>query len=446
MTIRDSARCVVAPRMVLDVSPGVRLATEARVSRQTDALRRGVRYGRTVNWFEQQLERLRSLNQRLVDAAVAVVFVVLGLATVFGQTVENGLKEPTAFAVVTTVAVCASIAVRRRAPLGALAAGCVAMAVHILSSFPEGALPIALLWLTYSAAAWSRSRNALVGLGLVNVTIVGLALSDAPGLDALTVLGNLAFFGVAWSIGIAVRARRETIEVQVREADERANVESQRAARVLAEERLLIARELHDVMAHSMSVIAVQAGVGAHVLDEHPDQARAALDAISATSRGALGEMRRLLAVLRDGDGARAHQPAPGLADVQQLVEDVRAAGVPVELAVDGTESATNAAMEASAYRVVQEALTNVIKHAGNPSRVDVRLSHGGGTLTVEVVDDGRGAAAVGVTDKGRPPGSCHGLIGMRERVELWGGRLEAGPVSGGGYRVRATLPDGAPT
>jgi signal transduction histidine kinase len=214
---------------------------------------------------------------------------------------------------------------------------------------------------------------------------------------------------------------------------------------VLAEERLLIARELHDVVAHSMSVIAVQAGVGAHVLDEHPAQARAALDAISTTSRGALSEMRRLLGVLRDGDGARGHLPAPGLADVEQLVDDVRAAGVPVGLEIQGAGTAINAAMEASAYRVVQEALTNVIKHAGHPTRVDVRLLHGAGTLTVEVVDDGRGAASLGGVDQGRSPGSCHGLIGMRERVELWGGRLEAGPIRGGGYRVRATLPDGEP-
>ena len=274
-----------------------------------------------------------------------------------------------------------------------------------------------------------------------------LVVTDAPGLDAVGVLGNFAFFGVAWSIGIALRARRETLEVRLSEAEERANVERQSTARVLAEERLRIAQELHDVVAHSMSVIAVQAGVGAHVLDDRPDQARAALEAISATSRGTLTEMRRLLGVLRDSDGERAHAPAPGLADVPSLVEDVQNAGVPVTLDVEGSSVCVNGGVELSAYRVVQEALTNVMKHAGTTTHVDVKVQYLPGSLAVEIVDDGRGAAAVaagngGSTDNGSA-GSGHGLVGMRERVELWGGELSVGPVSGGGYRVKALLPYG---
>jgi signal transduction histidine kinase len=210
---------------------------------------------------------------------------------------------------------------------------------------------------------------------------------------------------------------------------------------VLAEERLRIAQELHDVVAHSMSVIAVQAGMGAHVLDERPDEARAALDAISATSRGALAEMRRLLGVLRDEEGERSHQPAPTLADVPKLVDDVRAAGVPVTLDITGECNEVNPAVELSAYRVVQEALTNVIKHAGQPSQVGVSVQRGTSALTIEVVDNGRGAAAALALNGARESGSGHGLIGMRERVELWGGELAAGPAVGGGYRVRATLP-----
>ena len=225
----------------------------------------------------------------------------------------------------------------------------------------------------------------------------------------------------------------------MREAEERANVERQTAARALAEERLRIAQELHDVVAHSMSVIAVQAGVGAHVLDERPEQARAALEAISATSRGTLTEMRRLLGVLRDDDGERSHAPAPSLADLPQLIEDVHAAGVPVELTVTGSADCVAAGVELSAYRVVQEALTNVIKHAGMTSAVDVNVRYLPGRLEVEVVDDGRGAA--GSTNGA--DGSGHGHVGMRERVEVWGGALAVGPVSGGGYRVRATLPFG---
>jgi signal transduction histidine kinase len=196
-----------------------------------------------------------------------------------------------------------------------------------------------------------------------------------------------------------------------------------------------------------MSVIAVQAGVGAHVLADRPDQARAALDAISATSRGTLNEMRRLLGVLRDSDGERDHAPAPGLADVPHLVDDVRNAGVPVTLNVEGSSVCAHGGVELSAYRVVQEALTNVMKHAGPTTRVDVNVQYLPGSLAVEVVDDGRGAAALSSVNGGsvgnRAASSGHGLLGMRERVELWGGELTVGPISGGGYRVKALLPYG---
>jgi signal transduction histidine kinase len=197
-----------------------------------------------------------------------------------------------------------------------------------------------------------------------------------------------------------------------------------------------------------MSVIAVQAGVGAHVLDERPDQAKAALEAISVASRGTLTEMRRLLGVLRDGDGARSNAPAPGLGDLPRLLDDVQASGVPATLHVEGTADSVPAGIELSAYRVVQEALTNVIKHAGTPTRVDVTLRHLPGSLAVEVTDDGRGLAARSSSTDATgtsTDGSGHGLIGMRERVEQWGGDLWVGPVPGGGYRVKALLPYGDP-
>jgi signal transduction histidine kinase len=401
---------------------------------------------RRVNWFERQVERCRSLPVALVDGAAALVFTVLGLVTVFMQDLRDGMDEPTALAVLTVAVTCLPLAVRRRAPLAALTASTLALLVHVLADFPEGALPVATVLLTYSVAAWSPLRDAVIGLVVYDATLVVLGLADTAGLDTAAVLGNLAFFGVAWALGIAVRARRESMESRVRELEERAKVERQSTARALAEQRLEIAQELHDVVAHSMSVIAVQAGVGAHVLDDRPDEARAALEAISATSRGALNEMRRLLSVLRDADGERSHQPAPGLADLAQLVADVRAVGVPVSLEMRGTSTGGNPAVELSAYRVVQEALTNVIKHAGTPSRVDVVVDRQPGSLTIEVVDDGRGAAAVqSANGTGLGDGSGHGLTGMRERIDVWGGELHCGPAPGGGYRVRAELPYGEP-
>jgi signal transduction histidine kinase len=273
----------------------------------------------------------------------------------------------------------------------------------------------------------------------VVVTIGVLAAAGAPGIDAVGALGVLAQFAAGWALGLAMRSRRAAAEALLREAEERAEAERQTSARVLAEQRLLIAQELHDVVAHSMSVIAVQAGVGAHVVDERPEQARLALEAISTTSRATLAELRRLLGVLRDADGARSNQPAPGLADLPRLVEDVRAAGVPVILRVEGSPERVHPGVELSAYRIVQEALTNVIKHAGHTTRVDVVVRHEPGSLSLEVVDDGRGLAARATGPS--LEGSGHGIVGMRERVALYGGSVEARPLDDGGFLVRAVIP-----
>jgi signal transduction histidine kinase len=390
-----------------------------------------------VTWIERQLERLRGVDPFVVDALLAALMLAVGAVSVATQDLTRGMSEAPAWAVLTVLGSTLPIAFRRRWPLPALLVGCVAVFVHVASTWPEGSLPMSVLLLAYTVAAWDTPRRAAVGLAAVYATLVLLALVDVPGLDTLGAIANMAFFTAAWAVGIAMRSRRETLEAREREADERAMVERQTAARTVAEERLRIAQELHDVVAHSMSVIAVQAGVGAHGLDDRPEQARAALDAISATSRGALTELRRLLGVLRDDDGARSNAPAPGLADVPQLVDDVRAAGVPVRLTIDGTpQQCANAGVELSAYRVVQEALTNVMKHAGAPTDDAVHLRHQPGSLAIEVVDDGRGGAALGV-DGG------HGQLGMRERVELWGGELSVGPVPGGGYKVSAVLPFG---
>ncbi len=427
---------------------GVRLEDDALVGPETDAQQRSIRYVRTVNWMERQLERIRSINPLIVDGAFALLFFVVGVLSVFGTNIEDasgavkqGLDEPTAWVILTALFVCAPVAVRRRWPLLALTVSSLAILVHILADWPEGALPTAVLFLIYTVGAWCPTRRSVGGLAFVSAVIVALGLSDAPGLDAIGVLAVIAQFAAVWAIGVAMRSRRVASDARVREADERAEAERQAAARVLAEERLRIAQELHDVVAHSMSVIAVQAGVGAHVLDERPEQARAALQAISATSRGTLTELRRLLGVLRDSDGVRSHAPAPGLSDLPHLVDDVRTAGVPAILRVEGEPGIVQPGVELSAYRIVQEALTNVIKHAGKPSRVDVTVRYLPDSVAVEVVDDGRGVAARPRNGDASSDGSGHGLIGMRERVEVWGGELSVGSAPGGGYRVMAQIP-----
>jgi signal transduction histidine kinase len=240
-----------------------------------------------------------------------------------------------------------------------------------------------------------------------------------------------------------LNARAERLERE-REAE---------ARRAVTEERLRIARELHDVVAHSMSVIAVQSAVGGHVMDTQPEEARHALAAIEATSRSALTEMRRLLGVLRqDGEPAGSLVPSPGLADLAPLVAQVGEAGLKVWVQVDGERGPVPPGVDLSAYRIIQEALTNVIKHAG-PATACVRVSYEKGAVALEITDDGPGrndgrrGAAPGRPDGSRadavtsPFSTGHGIIGMRERVAVFGGEFAAGPRDSGGFRVFARLP-----
>ena len=205
------------------------------------------------------------------------------------------------------------------------------------------------------------------------------------------------------------------------------------ARQAVAEERTRIARELHDVVAHSMSVVVVQASAAQRVMASDPDRAREALASIEVTGRDSLGEMRRILGALRGDDDAPL-APQPGLEQFAQLVRHCEEAGLPVEVELAGSPRELPAGIELATYRIVQEALTNAVKHAG-PAHAVVRLDYGDDRLDIEVTDDGRGAAADTITSGGQ------GLVGMRERVELFGGTFAAGPRTGGGYRVKARLP-----
>ncbi|WP_019631976.1 sensor histidine kinase [Actinomadura atramentaria] len=243
-------------------------------------------------------------------------------------------------------------------------------------------------------------------------------------------------FGI-WLLAVHMRTRREYLRsVEDRAARlERERENELRTAR--AGERARIAREMHDVVAHNVSVIVVQADGAAYALDADPARARQALAAISETGRTALGEMRRLLGVLREDDDVSAYAPQPGLADLGDLVDQVREAGLPVSVEVVGERPALPEGRQLTVYRIVQEALTNTLKHGGPRASADVRLDYRPGEVRVEVRDDGRGAAAA---DDGRG----HGLHGMRERVGVYGGEVRAGPRAGGGFEVVARVPTGA--
>jgi signal transduction histidine kinase len=288
-----------------------------------------------------------------------------------------------------------------------------------------GLLSVLMLFSLYSLAAHGRRRDGLVGLGVGVLCFVGLALLDVPDLGTSVLLQSLALLVAAWALGDAIRWRRQYQQEQVLAA--------------VTEERLRIARELHDVVAHSMSLIAVQAGVGAHVIRTDQAAAEHSLEVIAATSRRALEQTRSMLGMLRDETEDGTRPPNQGLDDIPELVDDVRAAGLDVELVRPERSPELDAAASLTAYRIVQESLTNVIKHS-TAATARVTIAATDAALDIEVIDPGP-QRPTSSPRSDRVPG--HGLVGLRERVRLVAGTVEYG-AHGAGFRVHATLPTGA--
>jgi signal transduction histidine kinase len=233
-----------------------------------------------------------------------------------------------------------------------------------------------------------------------------------------------------------MRARRERAEELQRKVADAEREREESARRAVAEERARIARELHDIVAHQMTVMTIQADGARRVADGADPRVIEALDTIKATGHSALTEMRRVVGLLRENEtGSPELAPLPTLDDLGTLVEQVRSTGVPVDLTVEGAARPLEEGVELSAYRIVQESLTNAVRHGGPSVAADVAVSYGDESLDVVVADNGRGAA----TASGN--GGGHGLVGMRERVAVLGGSFEAGPRPGGGYRVHASIP-----
>jgi signal transduction histidine kinase len=356
----------------------------------------------------------------LVDAALAVALTVAGLAAASGF--PDAL--PMAYGVVAVHTL--ALAFRRMFPVAVLATMVVTGALLPVVGVPPFVPGPVILLAVYTVAATRGMAVSLAGLAASCLALL------VQGLDPSGTATWALIMTGSWMLGHYVRTRR----VYAAELEERAaqleRAQAELADQAVAAERLRIARELHDVVAHAMSVIAVQAGVGAHVIDAQPEEARRALAAIEVTSRGGLAELRRLLGVLRDDtDGHASRVPAPGLADVDALVARTAEAGVEVDVVVEGERSPIPAGVDLAAYRIVQEALTNVVKHAG-VARARVVVRYGTADVAVEVTDEGRGGAT---------NGAGHGIAGMRERAALYGGTLEVGPRPDGGFRVAARLP-----
>jgi signal transduction histidine kinase len=330
------------------------------------------------------------------------------------------------------------LAARRRFPgtvLGISVASGLAIAALGLPPFFLGP---AILVAVYSVAAYGDRWVALAGLAAAELGLAAVQLTRVGFEEPVVWVQFALIIGAAWLLGHFVGDRHVYAARLEERTAELEQAREELARRAVAEERLRLARELHDVVAHSMSVIAVQSGVGAHVAESRPEEVGKALATIEATSRATLEELRRLLGVLRqDSESQASLAPVPGLADLDSLLGEVAKAGLAVRLRVEGTPSPLPAAVDLSAYRIVQEALTNVVKHAG-PAQAQVTIDYRDRDVTVEITDDGRGAAAPAGDGRG---GTGHGLVGMRERVAAFGGDLETGPCPGGGFRVAARLP-----
>ncbi len=376
----------------------------------------------------------------LIDSAIAVIAAI----AIVRITHSAGADQPEhraldALAWALLVGEALALAWRRPRPVEVWGVALAANIIYFARDYPNGPAPAPLLFALYTVALTDSRRRTLVATAVTMVSIVGVKLMFSD--DGLSNPVSLAATGWAAAVvfkGLATRSHRENVASRQERAEqaERARLEAkdEEARRRTDEERLRIAREVHDVVSHNLAVIRVQAGVALHLLDQdkRPDHAREALEAIKQSSSDALADLRSTLGALRDG-ATDSRGPVAGMARLQSLVDNATATGVTTELSVRGDLTALSPAVDLAAYRVLQESLTNVVRHA-EARTAQVRVESCDGRLELEVTDDGT-AGAAGDTASG------HGLTGMAERVGSLGGRVETGPRPGGGFRVWAVLP-----
>jgi signal transduction histidine kinase len=378
-------------------------------------------------------------REESLDRLVAAGLVVLAQLELW---LTNSIPGPKALTVPVAVLIPASVALRRRHPLAVTAFLAVAFPALLIVAAPQtsAAFGISFFCNWYALAVWTDTRGFVVGCSIIAVTsfVAQLGpdgkLSDGVQFTVVPIVAMLIARRAVRDRQLraeALAARAETLAARA-EALERE--QELRARDAVAEERARIARELHDLVAHNVSLMVVQAGAERHSLPPEQTSTREVLASIEKAGRQALAEARRLLGMLRQGDSREALEPQPGVDRIDALIEQVERAGLPVKLDVEGERTPLPAGVDLCAYRLVQEALTNALKHAG-PAHAEVLLRFEPSALDVSVRDDGRGAPVANGN------GAGHGLIGMRERVALYGGELSAGPRDGGGYEIHAHLP-----
>jgi len=374
----------------------------------------------------------------LVDGVLAAALLLGGVGPAFAKGMFIGI--PLAFGLAVPVMF------RRRYPVAAYATAVVAGGIQVALGIRPAATDVAILILLYTLAAYTPRRTSVWGLA---VCLAGSAVAilrwislTGHGVLGWLIAGATLFAGpalLAWVLGDSMRYRRAyyaSLEDRAARLEAERDAQAQIAA---VAERARIARELHDVIAHNVSVMVVQADGASYALDADPGRAREALAAISATGRQALAEMRRLLGVLRreEEGGASERAPQPGIGELGELLDQARGAGLPVSFTVEGEPHPLPGGIALTAYRIVQESLTNTRKHAGPMASASVTLRYADTALVLAISDDGRGDLG----GAAMPEATGHGLTGMRERVAACGGSVAAGPRPGGGFEVVATLP-----
>jgi signal transduction histidine kinase len=379
-----------------------------------------------------KVDRVRHLVWKWQDVLLAGGLAALAVVEIWAS--GNSLRDRLLLTPIALVATGALIW-RRRTPLLVLVVLAATLSLGSLVVPPSGDDPIApaiaVAAALYSVGAHTDGIRAVLGAAAMLVIVLVIVATDPDQATAGSYLFFLLVFGGPWLAGRAIRHRRLSERQLERRAVSAEREREERARRAVAEERARIARELHDVVAHAISVIVLQARGGRRSLDE-PDEARRAFDAIESTGTQALAEMRRLLGLLRREDEELSLAPQPSLSSLDGLAAQVTEAGLPVEVTVEGKVQELPPGIDLSAFRIVQEALTNALKHAG-PATAHVVVRYREDELELEILDTGPGDAVV--------DGSGHGLVGMRERASLYGGDVKAGRRAGGGFGVRVHLP-----
>jgi signal transduction histidine kinase len=367
------------------------------------------------------------------DSLLAFGLTVIAVGSTVVSRTRYGYAVPV-LATVVTLFTTVPLALRRYHPIAVLAITVTAETMLLIFR-PGAGAPFGVIVALYTVASHCERRVSIRAAAWTALPITaGVIVHNSS--HAGVVIPELAVFAIAWVVGDNLRTRRAYLAELEARAARLEREREEKADRAVADERARIARELHDVIAHNVSVMVVQAAAGEDVFDEDPGKARESLAAVASTGRAALTELRRLLGVIRaeDDRAETAYAPQPGIEGIDELIGQVRETGLPVALSVLGEARPLPEGVGLCAYRIVQEALTNTLKHADATS-AQVHLRYVADALELQVLDDGRGSGAVNGETDGQ------GLIGMRERVALFGGSLTAGPRVGRGYEVRARLP-----